>query len=156
MESSTLRSTIPVDCRSPSCWASARCVIPVIPRLSSENRFVLWKSCSRTAAFQRPPTIRAVVSTGQSSGGLAIVNLVRNCNHVRYKGFVFPCNHALSFLIYLDHEDIDAGFAGGTQAPSTNRRNWIGKHRKRLGRDACNWKPRTNGRVGTTAPLRRG
>ena len=84
----TVRSTIPVLCRSRSCWASVRCVMPVIPRFSSENRLVPWKSCSRTAAFQRPPTMRAVVSTGQSSGRLAIepsaTMYTRYCTGVTY------------------------------------------------------------------------
>src|SRR5713101_250197 len=40
----TDRSTIPVLCSSRSCWASVRWVIPVIPRFSSENRLVPWKS----------------------------------------------------------------------------------------------------------------
>jgi hypothetical protein len=75
----TVRSTIPVLCRWRSCWESVRCVIPVIERFSSENRLVPWKSCSRTAAFQRPPTMRAVVSTGQSSGRLIMLDLVPHC-----------------------------------------------------------------------------
>jgi len=70
----TVRSTIPVLCRSRSCWASVRCVMPVIPRFSSENRLVLLeKVAQERRAFQRPPTMRAVVSTGQSSGRLAIL-----------------------------------------------------------------------------------
>jgi hypothetical protein len=75
----TVRSTIPVLCRSRSCWESVLCLMPVIERFSSENRFAPWRSCSRTAAFQRPPTIRAVVSTGQSSGRLIMVGLVPHC-----------------------------------------------------------------------------
>jgi hypothetical protein len=75
----TVRSTIPVLCRWRSCWESVRCVMPVIERFSSENRLVPWKSCSRTAAFQRPPTMRAVVSTGQSSGRLIMLGLVPHC-----------------------------------------------------------------------------
>ncbi len=75
----TVRSTIPVLCRSRSCLESVRCVIPAIERFSSENRLVPWKSCSRTAAFQRPPTMRAVVSTGQSSGRLIMLGLVPYC-----------------------------------------------------------------------------
>ena len=75
----TVRSTIPVLCRSWSCLESVRCVIPAIERFSSENRLVPWKSCSRTAAFQRPPTMRAVVSTGQSSGRLIMLGLVPYC-----------------------------------------------------------------------------
>ena len=69
----TVRSTIPVLCRSRSCLESVRCVIPAIERFSSENRLVPWKSCWRTAAFQRPPTMCAVVSTGQSSGRLIML-----------------------------------------------------------------------------------
>jgi hypothetical protein len=72
----TVRSTIPVFCKSRSCWESVRCVIPLTARFSSENRLVPWKSCSRTAAFQRPPTIRAVVSTGQTSGRLIICSFI--------------------------------------------------------------------------------
>ena len=75
----TVRSTIPALCRSRSCWESVRCVIPEIERFSSENRLVPWKSCSSTAAFQRPPTIRAVVSTGQSSGRLIMLGVVPHC-----------------------------------------------------------------------------
>ncbi len=75
----TVRSTIPVLWRARSCWESVRWVIPVIERFSTENRFVPWKSCSRTAAFQRPPTMRAVVSTGQSSGRLIMLGLVPHC-----------------------------------------------------------------------------
>ncbi len=75
----TVRSTIPVLCRSRSCWESVRCEIPLMARFSSENRLVPWKSCSRTAAFQRPPTIRAVVSTGQSSTGLIMLHPVAHC-----------------------------------------------------------------------------
>jgi hypothetical protein len=71
----TVRSTIPVLCRSRSCWASVRCVIPGMARFSSENRLLLSKSWSITAAFHRPPTMRAVVSTGQISGCLAICEL---------------------------------------------------------------------------------
>src|SRR5712691_3488612 len=112
----TVRSTIPVLCRSRSCWERVRCVIPVIARFSSENRFVPWKSCSRVAAFQRPPTIRAVVSTGQSSGRLAILDLVPKCIPCTAQVPVFPCNHALPFFIYLDREDIEAGFVSGALA----------------------------------------
>jgi hypothetical protein len=75
----TVRSTIPVLCRSRSCLDSVRCLMPVIERFSSENRLVPWKSCSRTAAFQRPPTMRAVVSTGQSSGRLIMLGMVPHC-----------------------------------------------------------------------------
>jgi hypothetical protein len=75
----TVRSTIPVLCRSRSCWESVRCVIPVMERFSSENRLVPRKSCSRTAAFQRPPTMRAVVSMGQSPGRLIISGLATHC-----------------------------------------------------------------------------
>src|SRR6266478_3777429 len=101
----TVRSTIPVFCRSRSCWESVRCVIPVIERFSSENRLVPWKSCSRTAAFQRPPTIRAVASTGQSSGRLAIRMGPSGKLYTMFGsgGHVFPYNHALAFFIYLDH-----------------------------------------------------
>src|SRR6266481_5517537 len=112
----TVRSTIPVLCRSRSCWASVRCVMPVIPRFSSENRLVPWKSCSRTAAFQRPPTMRAVVSTGQSSGRLIILGLVHIVYHVPHAFHVSPCNHARPFFIYLGHGEIGAGSLSTTEA----------------------------------------
>src|SRR5712664_2038946 len=113
----TVRSTIPVFRRSRSCWESVRCVIPVIARFSSENRLVPWKSCSRTAAFQRPPTIRAVVSTGQSSERLPIMNLVSDCipGTVLVLGIskllssLLSYNQTRSPLIYLDHGDLGVG-----------------------------------------------
>ena len=110
----TVRSTIPVLCSSRSCWASVRCVIPVIPRFSSENRLVPWKSCSRTPAFQRPPRIRTVVSTGHISGRLAMMDQFHIVYHVSNRCHVFPCNHACPFFIYLDHDDLEAGFINNT------------------------------------------
>src|SRR5439155_17327399 len=94
----TVRSTIPVLCRSRSCWESVRCVIPAIDRFSSENRLVLSKSCSRMAPFQRPPTIRAVVSTGQSSGRLIMLGLVPDyipCIGCVSRIPMYPCSSIL-------------------------------------------------------------
>src|SRR5260221_651161 len=82
---------------------SVRCVIPVIACFSSENLLVPWKSCSRTAPFQRPPTIRAVVSTGQISGRLAMRILLHIVYHVLSGCHVFACNRNCPFFIYLNH-----------------------------------------------------
>src|SRR5437773_9990561 len=48
----TVGSTIPVLCRSLSCWVRLRCAIPAIDRSSSANPLVLSERCSRAESLQ--------------------------------------------------------------------------------------------------------
>jgi hypothetical protein len=47
----TVRSMIPVLCRSRSCWESVRCVIPVIARFSSENQLCALEKLLENGGF---------------------------------------------------------------------------------------------------------
>jgi hypothetical protein len=148
----TVRSTIPVPRRSRSCWESVRCVIPGIARFNSENRLTPWRSCSRTAAFQRPPTIRAVVSTGQSSGPLIIMQF-HIVYHVSHTCNVSLCNHTRLPFIYLDHGELRAGFRSSTVVfRGHSLQPGIKKRRQRPGGNSCNcnWIQRRYGALRTT------
>jgi len=50
----TVRSTIPVLCRSRSCWESVRCVIPETPRFSSEKSLGALEKLLENGGFPAP------------------------------------------------------------------------------------------------------